>query len=194
MSKRKKIDDINPFDDDIELNPPKRGRKPKTLKLDENDNPTQPKTQNPKRGRKRKDNPTDEQPEEDETAKRIKINDTTEELRQKLELLKQRKAEIEASKQRFQKKYEEIRQKAGKEVTDIAEVLTNPDDYIEFPKHNIKIPKFDMSKLNTNKEGQRVGIFGMTGSGKSYLAIDIMRHNRSIPYWIILSGFVNPSF
>lgn len=48
----------------------------------------------------------------------------------------------------------------------------------------IRIKRFDMSTINTKREGERVGIFGFTGTtGMSYLSMDIMTHNRPIPSW-----------
>jgi len=51
------------------------------------------------------------------------------------------------------------------------------------------IYKFDPRVLNTEKEGKRIGIIGMTGSGKSLLILELMRFARRIPAWMIL----NPS-
>lgn len=52
----------------------------------------------------------------------------------------------------------------------------------------IQIRPLDIYRINTKKEGQRVGIFGMTGSGKSIVALAIMAANSHIPYWQIHSS------
>jgi ABC-type dipeptide/oligopeptide/nickel transport system ATPase component len=50
-----------------------------------------------------------------------------------------------------------------------------------------RIKKFDMSRVNVDIEGQRVLIVGQSGSGKSSVTLDIMRYNKHIPVWMIVS-------
>ncbi len=106
-------------------------------------------------------------------------------LQKKLEELRKHKNEIESKKQLLKEKYEGLQKKTNLPLApDIAEATK----YMEIPKHNIRIPFYDLNRLNTRKEGLRVAIFGNTGSGKSYLARMIMKHNQDIPYWVIFSG------
>ena len=124
---------------------------------------------------------------EEEYFNKRKRTDKLNELRNYLENLKKRKQELEENKEILQKRFQNIQQKVG--IEDIKDEVNNNNLLaIEFPEHKITIPPFDMRKLNTSVEGQRVGIFGMTGSGKSKLAIDIMRYNKSIPLWTIYSS------
>lgn len=60
------------------------------------------------------------------------------------------------------------------------------DEWIHIPGTDIRLRKFDISKINTKKEGQRVGFFGKSGSGKSYICMDVINNNKYIP-WIIQS-------
>lgn len=51
------------------------------------------------------------------------------------------------------------------------------------------LKKFPMETLRVDKthDGKRVLIVGMSGSGKSTAALDIMRFNKDIPVWMIIS-------
>src|SRR5690606_22997215 len=59
------------------------------------------------------------------------------------------------------------------------------DDIISLGE--VKIHKFDMRKINTEYDGKRVLIVGMSGSGKSTAALDVVRFNKHIPVWEVIS-------
>jgi hypothetical protein len=65
--------------------------------------------------------------------------------------------------------------------------VSNPD-ILEI-SDEIGLKKFDLKKLGEKSDGKRVGIVGMSGSGKSRLMIEIARENADIPAWCI----INPS-
>lgn len=58
--------------------------------------------------------------------------------------------------------------------------------FLEVPNTRYKLGFLDIRDINTKKEGQRIGIFGQTGSGKSYVAKAIMGANKHIPFWVIM--------
>lgn len=51
------------------------------------------------------------------------------------------------------------------------------------------IYEFDPTVLHTRDDGKRIAIIGASGSGKSRLALELMRFHKNIPAWMIL----NPS-
>lgn len=53
--------------------------------------------------------------------------------------------------------------------------------------NTIKLKKFDMSTINTAKDGKRVLIIGQSGSGKSTIVLELMKYNKHIPVWVIVS-------
>lgn len=50
-----------------------------------------------------------------------------------------------------------------------------------------RIRKFDMRRINIDVDGQRILIVGQSGSGKSSITLEIMRYNKDIPVWMIVS-------
>jgi ABC-type multidrug transport system fused ATPase/permease subunit len=55
--------------------------------------------------------------------------------------------------------------------------MSKDEEYITFGEgpREIRIKRFDMSRLNTAEEGRRVLIVGMRGTGMSTMAASIMR-------------------
>lgn len=114
------------------------------------------------------------------------VNNTTSnpsELFNKLEELKKKKKELLDRKNAIQEKCAKLNKQLP-----LPDAQGKSEDFMDFPQFKIRIPRWDMSKIHTRKEGQRVGVFGKSGGGKSYLAMDLMRHNQDIPVWAIFSG------
>jgi energy-coupling factor transporter ATP-binding protein EcfA2 len=44
-----------------------------------------------------------------------------------------------------------------------------------------------MTKINLDVDGKRVLIVGQSGSGKSTVALDIIRYNKHVPAWTVVS-------
>lgn len=63
-----------------------------------------------------------------------------------------------------------------------------PKEKAPVEDNQVRIKRLDMSRINTKKEGQRIGLIGMSGSGKSTVAVDIMKHNQNIPVWMVCSS------
>jgi hypothetical protein len=54
--------------------------------------------------------------------------------------------------------------------------------------NKIRIKKFPMAeRINTTKDGKRVLIVGGSGMGKSTVALDVVRFNKHIPVWMVVS-------
>ena len=56
-----------------------------------------------------------------------------------------------------------------------------------YVRKELRIKKFNLKCINTNREGKRILIVGRSGSGKSCAAIEIMRVLKDIPAWMIVS-------
>jgi len=100
------------------------------------------------------------------------------EARRKLEELKMKK-------QQLQKKYQTL---VNKKNANLADLKLGNEKILHVEGTRIYIRPLDIRMVNTKKEGQRVGIFGMTGSGKSVVALSIMEANKHIPFWQIHSS------
>lgn len=60
-------------------------------------------------------------------------------------------------------------------------------NYSDSNKNRITIKKFPLDKINTKKDGKRVLIIGMSGSGKSVVTLNILNQCKDIPVWMVIS-------
>jgi hypothetical protein len=62
------------------------------------------------------------------------------------------------------------------------------DDELLDIGNKVRIRKFPIAeRINTTKDGKRILIVGGSGMGKSTVALDIVRYNKHIPVWMIVS-------
>lgn len=92
------------------------------------------------------------------------------------------KQQLEQKKKELEERFKKLAEDKEAKLQD----LKDAEKYLEIPNTRFRLKFFDITKINTKKEGQRVGIFGKTGSGKSYVAKAIMWANRTIPWWVVM--------
>lgn len=114
--------------------------------------------------------------------KRVKEEDIEQDFAIRLNGKLMTKAMLEERKKELEKRLQKITDNKDAKIDNLKE---NFERYLEIPNSKFRLKWFDPKMINLKKEGQRVGIFGMTGSGKSVVAQQIMLANRYIPYSII---------